>query len=146
MIDIKFLRENPEAVKENIRKKFQDSKLPLVDKVIELDEELRANKKKADELRANRNKVSKSIGALMGQKKFEEAEAAKKGPQALAEAKAFFVAGEFTKKQAMEVAKKTSATVEASIDRLLPTKDSAAYTFCFAKRAASFSFFTICLK
>jgi len=78
MIDIRFLRENPEAVKENIRKKFQDSKLPLVDEVIELDEALRQNKRRADELRANRNKVSKSIGALMGQKKFEEAEEAKK--------------------------------------------------------------------
>ena len=78
MIDIKFLRENPEAVKENIRKKFQDKKLPLVDEVIALDEELRLCKKNADDLRANRNKVSKSIGALMGQKKFEEAEAAKK--------------------------------------------------------------------
>ena len=61
MLDIKFLRENPELVKENIKKKFQDSKLPLVDEVIALDEELRANKKKADDLRANRNKVSKSI-------------------------------------------------------------------------------------
>ena len=78
MIDIRFLRENPEAVKENIRKKFQDSKLPLVDEVIALDEELRQNKRRADDLRANRNKVSKSIGALMGQKKFEEAEEAKK--------------------------------------------------------------------
>ncbi len=78
MIDIKFLRENPEAVKANIRNKFQDSKLPLVDEVIALDEELRQNKRRADELRANRNKVSKSIGALMGQKKFAEAEEAKK--------------------------------------------------------------------
>ena len=78
MIDIKFLRENPDVVRENIKKKFQDSKLPLVDEVIALDEELRASKKRADDLRANRNKVSKSIGALMGQKKFEEAEAAKK--------------------------------------------------------------------
>ena len=78
MIDIKFLRENPELVRENIRKKFQDAKLPLVDEVIALDEELRQNKKRADDLRANRNKVSKSIGALMGQKKFEEAEEAKK--------------------------------------------------------------------
>ncbi|MBR5241868.1 MAG: serine--tRNA ligase, partial [Clostridia bacterium] len=78
MIDIKFLRENPDLVKENIKKKFQDAKLPLVDEVITLDEELRANKKKADELRANRNKISKTIGALMGQKKFEEAEEAKK--------------------------------------------------------------------
>ena len=78
MIDIKFLRENPDLVRENIRKKFQDSKLPLVDEVIALDEELRASKKRADDLRANRNKVSKSIGALMAQKKLEEAEAAKK--------------------------------------------------------------------
>ena len=78
MLDIKFLRENPDVVKENIRKKFQDLKLPLVDEVIVLDEELRQNKRRADDLRANRNKVSKSIGALMGQKKFEEAEAAKK--------------------------------------------------------------------
>ncbi len=78
MIDIKFLRENPEAVKENIRKKFQDKKLSLVDEVIALDEQLRACKKNADDLRANRNKVSKSIGALMGQKKFAEAEEAKK--------------------------------------------------------------------
>ncbi len=78
MIDIKFLRENPDLVRENIKKKFQDSKLPLVDEVIALDEEVRAAKKQADDLRANRNKVSKSIGALMGQKKFEEAEEAKK--------------------------------------------------------------------
>ena len=78
MIDIKFLRENPELVKQNIRNKFQDNKLPLVDEVITLDEELRKNKKRADDLRATRNKVSKSIGALRGQKKFEEAEAAKK--------------------------------------------------------------------
>ena len=78
MIDIKFLRENPEVVKQNIRNKFQDSKLPLVDEVILLDEQLRQNKRRADELRANRNKISKSIGALMGQKKFEEAEEAKK--------------------------------------------------------------------
>ena len=78
MIDIKFLRENPDVVKQNIKNKFQDAKLPLVDEVIALDEELRANKKRADDLRANRNKVSKSIGALMGQKKFAEAEEAKK--------------------------------------------------------------------
>ena len=78
MLDIKFLRENPELVKENIKKKFQDSKLPLVDEVIALDEEMRKNKRKADDLRANRNKVSKSIGALMAQKKLAEAEEAKK--------------------------------------------------------------------
>ena len=77
MIDIKFLRENPEAVKENIKKKFQDSKLPLVDEVIALDEESRKAKQEADDLRANRNKLSKEIGALMAQGKKEEAEAKK---------------------------------------------------------------------
>ena len=74
MIDIKFLRENPEIVKQNINNKFQDSKLPLVDEVIELDKQSRAAKKEADELRAQRNANSKKIGALMGQKKLEEAE------------------------------------------------------------------------
>ena len=73
MIDIKFLRENPDAVKENIKKKFQDSKLPLVDEVIKLDAESRAVKQQADDLRANRNKISKQIGALMHQGKKEEA-------------------------------------------------------------------------
>ena len=77
MIDIKFLRENPEAVKENIKKKFQDSKLPLVDEVITLDGESRKAKQEADDLRANRNKLSKEIGALMAQGKKEEAEARK---------------------------------------------------------------------
>ncbi len=78
MLDIKFLRENPDAVKENIRKKFQDEKLPLVDEVIELDAAYRAAIKEADELRASRNKISKQIGALMAQGKKDEAEAAKK--------------------------------------------------------------------
>ena len=77
MIDIKFLRENPEAVKENIRKKFQDSKLPLVDEVIELDKESRKKQQEADDLRANRNKISKEIGGLMKAGKKEEAEAKK---------------------------------------------------------------------
>ena len=69
MLDIKFVRENPDAVKENIKKKFQDDKLPLVDEVIELDAKLRAAKTRADELRAIRNKTSKEIGALMAQGK-----------------------------------------------------------------------------
>ena len=77
MIDIKFLRENPEAVKENIRKKFQENKLDLVDEVIELDLESRKAKQEADDLRANRNKISKEIGGLMAQGKREEAEAKK---------------------------------------------------------------------
>lgn len=77
MIDIKFLRENPDAVKENIKKKFQDKKLELVDRVIELDAESRAVKQQADELRSNRNKISKQIGALMAQGKKEEGMALK---------------------------------------------------------------------
>ncbi len=78
MIDIKFLRENPEVVKQNIKNKFQDSKLPLVDEVIELDKANRAAKQEADKLRAEKNQISKSIGALMAQGKKEEAEEAKK--------------------------------------------------------------------
>ncbi len=77
MIDIKFLRENPEIVKENIKKKFQDSKLPLVDEVIELDKEARAAQQEADALRASKNKIAKEIGACMAQGKKEEAEAKK---------------------------------------------------------------------
>ncbi|MCQ2514595.1 MAG: serine--tRNA ligase [Ruminococcus sp.] len=78
MIDIKFLRENPDAVKENIKKKFQDNKLPLVDQVIELDAQSRNAKQQADDLRSNRNKISKQIGALMAQGKKDEAEEVKK--------------------------------------------------------------------
>ena len=74
MIDMKFLRENPEAVKENIRKKFQDEKLKLVDEVILLDSESRKTQQEADDLRAKRNKISKEIGGLMAQGKREEAE------------------------------------------------------------------------
>lgn len=85
MIDIKFLRENPEAVKENIKKKFQDSKLGLVDEVIELDKKSRKAKGDADALRANRNKLSKQIGALYGQGKKDEAEALKAEVQAQGE-------------------------------------------------------------
>ncbi|SCZ79060.1 serine--tRNA ligase [Pseudobutyrivibrio xylanivorans] len=77
MIDIKFLRENPDAVKENIKKKFQEHKLGLVDEVIELDDKRRAAQQEADDLRAQMNKASKEIGALMGQGKKDEAEKAK---------------------------------------------------------------------
>ena len=80
MLDIKFVRENPEAVKENIKKKFQDAKLPLVDEVIDLDAKRRAAIAEADQLRADRNKLSKQVGMLMGQ--------AKKDPSKLAEAEA----------------------------------------------------------
>ena len=77
MLDIKFLRENPDVVKENIKKKFQDDKLPLVDEVIELDKQRREGQAEADEIRANKNKISKEIGALMAQGKKAEAEAVK---------------------------------------------------------------------
>ena len=78
MLDIKFVRENPEIVKQNIRNKFQDSKLELVDEVLKLDQENRDIKKEVEALRANRNKISKQIGALMAQGKKEEAEEIKK--------------------------------------------------------------------
>ena len=78
MLDIKFLRENPEIVKQNIRNKFQDSKLPLVDQVIELDKKNREIKQEVESLRAERNKISKMIGGLMKEGKREEAEEAKK--------------------------------------------------------------------
>ena len=77
MLDIKFVRENPDAVKENIKKKFQDAKLPLVDEVIELDKQARALQQEADELRAKKNAIAKQIGALMGQGKKDEAMALK---------------------------------------------------------------------
>ena len=103
MLDIRFVRENPELVKENIRKKFQDSKLPLVDEVIRLDAEYRAAIGEASDLRANRNKLSKQIGALMGQ--------AKKDPSKLAEAEA-------VKKQVTDEAERLAALekLEAELD------------------------------
>ena len=94
MIDIKFLRENPDAVKENIKKKFQDHKLALVDEVIALDAESRAAKQAADELRSKRNKISKQIGALMAQGKREEGLALKEEVTRQAEELAAFEAKE----------------------------------------------------
>ena len=78
MLDIKFVRNNPEIVKQNIKNKFQDEKLPLVDEVIELDKRNREIKQEVEALRADKNKASKQIGVMMAQKKFEEAEALKK--------------------------------------------------------------------
>ncbi|MCR5055205.1 MAG: serine--tRNA ligase [Lachnospiraceae bacterium] len=85
MIDIKFLRENPDAVRENIKKKYQDHKLPLVDEVIELDKKVRAAKQEGDDLRSSRNTLSKQIGALMKEGKKDEAEKVKAQVQANAE-------------------------------------------------------------
>ena len=100
MLDIKFLRENPDIVKENIKKKFQDAKLPLVDEVIKLDGEYRAFKQEADTLRGGRNKLSKQIGALMAQGKREEAEEVKKQVAAQAQrlAELETLEGEYTEK------------------------------------------------
>ena len=80
MLDMRFVRENPEIVKENIKKKFQDAKLPLVDEVIDLDAQRRSAIAEADQLRSDRNRLSKQVGMLMGQ--------AKKDPSKLAEAEA----------------------------------------------------------
>lgn len=85
MIDIKFLRQNPEIVKENIKKKFQDEKLPMVDEVIELDKQQRECQQRSDFLRSQRNSISKGIGALMAQGKKDEAEAEKKKVSDMAE-------------------------------------------------------------
>ena len=79
MLDIKFVRSNPDVVKENIKKKFQDEKLPLVDEVLELDQRNRDIKGEVEALRANKNKISKQIGACMAQGKKEEAEELKTG-------------------------------------------------------------------
>ena len=85
MLDMKFLRENPEIVKENIKKKFQDHKLSMVDEVIELDKQNRALKQKGDDLRAQRNSLSKQIGGLMAKGEKEEANAIKAQVQAMAD-------------------------------------------------------------
>ena len=85
MLDIKFVRNNPEVVKENIKKKFQDEKLPLVDEVLELDKKNRDIKQEVEVLRAERNKISKEIGACMAQGKMDEAEELKKKVQANAD-------------------------------------------------------------
>ena len=104
MLDIKFIRENPDIVKENIKKKFQDEKLPLVDEVIELDSQRRANIQEADQLRSDRNRLSKQVGMLMGQ--------AKKDPSKLAEAEA-------VKKQVTDEAERLAALekLEAELDK-----------------------------
>ena len=117
MIDIKFLRENPDAVRENIKKKFQDSKLPLVDEVIELDAEKRQTQQKADSLRASRNKLSKQIGALMGQGKREEAEQVKAQVKAQSDE---LLAAEAKEKELDERILKIMMTIPNIIDASVP--------------------------
>ena len=117
MIDIKFLRENPDIVRENIKKKFQDAKLPLVDEVIELDAEKRATQQKADSLRASRNKLSKQIGALMGQGKREEAEQVKAQVKAQSDE---LIAAEAKEKELDEKILKIMMTIPNIIDASVP--------------------------
>ena len=117
MIDIKFLRENPDAVRENIKKKFQDSKLPLVDEVMALDVEKRATQQKADGLRASRNKLSKQIGALMGQGKREEAELVKAQVKAQSDE---LLAAEAKEKELDERILKIMMTIPNIIDASVP--------------------------
>lgn len=102
MLDMKFVRENPDIVKENIKKKFQDYKLPLVNEVLMEDKELRQTQQHADDLRANRKKISKEIGKLMGQGKKEEAEEIK---QQMAE-----IAHELTALEEKEIKLRESVT------------------------------------
>ena len=107
MLDMKFVRENPDIVKENIKKKFQDYKLPLVNEVLMEDKELRQTQQHADDLRANRKKISKEIGKLMGQGKKEEAED--------------------IKQQMAEIAHELTALEEKEINDIL----QATYTYAF---------------
>ena len=117
MLDIKFLRENPEIVKQNIRNKFQDSKLPLVDQVIELDKKNREIKQEVESLRAERNKISKMIGGLMKEGKSEEAEEAKKKVTANAQRVEALSAQE---KEVEEEIKKIMMTIPNIIDPSVP--------------------------
>ena len=117
MIDIKFLRENPEAVKENIKKKFQDSKLPLVDEVIEADAQYRKIIQRAESLRADRNRISKEIGGYMAKGMKEEAENAK------AQVKAFSDELSALEKQEEELSEKVNKimmTIPNIIDTSVP--------------------------
>ncbi|MBN3419726.1 serine--tRNA ligase [Clostridium botulinum] len=117
MLDLKFVRENPEVVKENIRKKFQHNKLELVDKVIALDAELRDIKPEADNLRAKRNKISKQIGGLMAQGKKGEAEELKKQVTAASDHLAELEKGE---SELEEKIKKIMITIPNIIDPSVP--------------------------
>ena len=117
MLDIKFLRENPDAVKENIKKKFQDSKLPLVDEVIELDAQLRKAQQRGDSLRADRNRISKEIGGFMAKGQKDEAEKAK------AQVKEFsdeLAALEKQEEELSEKVKKIMMTIPNIIDPSVP--------------------------
>ena len=117
MLDIKFLRENPDIVKQNIKNKFQDGKLPLVDEVIELDAESRKTQQEADSLRAEKNQLSKQIGALMAQGKKEEAEEIKKK---VAESSSRLAELEAKEPELQEKIKKIMMTIPNIIDPSVP--------------------------
>ena len=117
MLDIKFVRENSELVKQNIKNKFQEHKLPLVDEVIELDKESRAVKQEADDLRAKRNQISKQIGALMAQGKKEEAEATK---AQVAEFSQHLAELEVRENELLEEVKKRMMAIPNIIDESVP--------------------------
>ena len=117
MLDLKFVRNNPETVKENIKKKFQDEKLPLVDEVLELDQKNRDIKQEVEALRAERNKISKQIGACMAQGKKEEAEELKKKVQANADRVESLSSEE---KEVEERIKKIMMTIPNIIDPSVP--------------------------
>lgn len=117
MLDLKFVRENPETVKQNIKNKFQDSKLELVDEVIALDAQSRAAKQEADNLRAERNKISKQIGALMAQGKKEEAEETKKK---VTDASEHLAELEATEKELQEKITKIMMVIPNIIDPTVP--------------------------
>ncbi len=117
MLDLKFVRENPDVVKQNIKNKFQDRKLPLVDEVIELDEKARAAQQEADALRAEKNKAAKQIGALMAQGKKEEAEEAKKQ---VTEKAAYLAELEKKEEELKEEVKKRMMVIPNIIDPSVP--------------------------
>ncbi len=117
MLDMKFIRQNPDLVKENIKKKFQDKKLPLVDEAIELDRQSRAAQQEADALRAKRNQVSKSIGGLMAQGKKEEAEEMKK---LVAEQASRLEALEASEKELQEKLRQILMVIPQMIDPSVP--------------------------
>ena len=117
MLDLKFVRENPELVKENIRKKFQDQKLPLVDEVIELDKKVRELKLEGDNLRSERNKVSQEIGKLMKEKRIDEANAKKAH---VAEINNRLVSIEKEEEEISAVLKKDMMTIPNMIDKSVP--------------------------
>ena len=117
MLDIKFVRNNPDVVKQNIKNKFQDEKLPLVDEVIALDQRNREIKQEVEALRAEKNKASKQIGAMMAQKKFEDAEAMKKK---VAESAGRIDALSEEEKEVEEKIKKIMMTIPNIIDPSVP--------------------------